>query len=143
MPDEKFEKFDKMMADLVEQEAKATQDSVKKDKPKVTDKLPKANTNNELDRFRYLLTLLFVSVKLGLFAYLDPNPLADISWFIVFLPAYIVEALLGAAALVIALVAVIGLVGMYGFIGIKDIVRRFKRDKEPSVFPTVDHKDGW
>ena len=122
-----------------------TGDSVKKDESKVTDTLRSVSGGNELNRFRYLLTLLLVSVKLGIFAYLDPNPLADISWFIVFLPAYAVEAIVGAGLLIIALVAVIALVGIYGFYGIKDIVRRFKRAKEPSVFPHVDkiNKDGW
>jgi len=133
-------KLDKLLADLTKQ---TEETSAKKDKPKVTDKLPNRSNNRELDRFRYLLTLLLVSVKFGIFPYLYPNPLEDVSWFIVFLPAYFIEASLAAFLLLLALVTVVGLVGIRGYFGTKDLIRRF-RNKEPSAFPlqSVD-KDGW
>ena len=58
--------------------------------------------------FRYLLTLLFVAGKVGLFA----SPvLAPMSWWIVLLPAYVFETvMLGVAAVAFVLSAVLWLI---------------------------------
>ena len=61
------ENFDEMLADLSAQTAKMEKEkekAEKKDKPKVTDKSSSTAGPSELNRFRYMLTLLLVSVKL-------------------------------------------------------------------------------
>ena len=82
--------------------------------------------NVELDRFRYLLTLLLVMVKLGVFSHPDPNPLMNVSWFIVFLPAFLLEVILGLFLVVTVVVGTISLVGINGYRGLQrlaDIIR--------------------
>jgi len=75
----------------------------------------------ELDRFRYLLTLLLVTVKLGIFSYLDPNPLVDVSWIIVFLPAFFLEAIFGLLLGGVIVIGTIGIIGINGYRGLQKL----------------------
>jgi len=99
----------------------------KKPEKRATDK-GSLKTNHSLNWSRYALTILLVSVKLGVFA-TDPNLLADTSWWIVLLPAYIVELGYLAALLLIAVLVAISLLIFYGFLGVKNLVNIYKTRK--------------
>lgn len=65
-----------------------------------------------LSTFRYALALLLVTVKLGVLAYIQPNPLADVHWFWILLPAFIIELAIGATfASIMVLAFVLAIVG--------------------------------
>lgn len=87
-----------------------------------------------LDIFRYSLTGMLVAVKLGLFSYLMVNPLATVSWWLVFLPAYIIEAALLAFVVglgVVAVVITLGALIWFGFrLAVVDPIRRRRFTKK-------------
>ena len=100
---------------------KSLSDSKKKaeEKEKTTPFQVKVN-RTPLDMFRYSLAGLLVAVKLGLFSYLSVNPLATVSWWLVLLPAYVIEAALlaflvalGVGAVLVILVYVLWLAFRY------------------------------
>ena len=95
-----------------------------------------------LDGFRYSLTLLFVSVKLGLFSYLNPNPLSDVSWFIVFLPAYFLELGFGIFLVLMIIGAVIGIVIGLLVASIKFVIERRTFSKKIADKPPME-KMNW
>jgi len=130
--------INKLLSDLSKQTEKKKAEEAK---PKVMDKLPTRSENRELNEFRYLLTLMLVAVKLGIFPYLDPNPLADWSWWLVFLPAYAIEVVLVALIFIIAAVAVIGLLVINGWFAIKILVMKYQRSRDNKSEIPFGNKD--
>ena len=63
----------------------------------------------ELNVFRYALTLLLVAVKLGVFG---NGALDQVSWWIVFLPAYILEIVIGVVAVISIIVGAVLWIGV-------------------------------
>ena len=106
----KNEDFGKMAGAVI---AKAKRPQKKTEKKETIAPIQVTINRRYLDVFRYLLTGLLVTVKLGLLTYLPVNPLVAVSWWLVFLPAYIIEAaLIALLAALVAAVIVIGLIAV-------------------------------
>ena len=116
------------------------EDSSEKEQEKEKTPAIKVTLNRTpFDVFRYLLTGMLVTVKLGLLSYLSVNPLATVSWWLVFLPAYILEAVLlafvvgvGVTLVLILLVYVFWLT--FHYLVVEPIQkRRFKKKVEDAA----------
>jgi hypothetical protein len=91
--------------------AKTKQAQKKTEKKETTSPIQVTVSRRYLDVFRYSLTGLLVAVKLGLLTYLPVNPLVAVSWWLVFLPAYILEA--AVIAILVALVVTAIVIGLF------------------------------
>ena len=118
---------------------KAKRSQEKTEKKETTSPIQVTASRKYLDVFRYALTGLLVTVKLGLLTYLPANPLAAVSWWLVFLPAYILEAAVIAFLVALVVVAiVVGLIAVLWIVFRAAIVdpfldRRLKKKVEQGV----------
>jgi hypothetical protein len=109
--------------------------------PEKKESRPFINNTGNFDKFRYGLTILFVSIKLGLFAYLPTNPLAEWSWWLVLLPAYITEGVIAALLVLLGALAVVGAVIYLLYLTVRYIIERIrfgrslKKPREDTVVP--------
>jgi len=120
------------------EEAKELVGDAPKPKDNLKDALKSVSGTSKMSPFnvfRYSLTMLLLSVKMGLFAYLPVNPLINLSWFWVFFPAICVD-LFFILIVIITLIIVMGIYGFTGLLSVYDKImlwrtnRALKRSKQ-------------
>ena len=77
--------------------------------------------------FRYILSMLLVVVKLGLLTYLPINPLVNVSWIWIFLPAFCLEVAAFSIAIIIILIVTVSMGIYFGMIGLTSLWRKISK----------------